>query len=202
VFEVAARIPSGIKLSPAIDHNLLPDNVEAQWVDDHGDTVECVVWTGALARSGIARSALVLTDGSPVELTGSAPNTDVTVGALGDYLYDPCGAVIRAQLLATLADQLEAVTISPEIAYLSNQSGAETPFAQRFHVREVLPLDQRTIAQRMKELGIGTLEIKKRGVDIDPAQFRTKLKLSGRDSATLFLTRIGSGRGAILADRV
>jgi hypothetical protein len=202
VFEVAARIPSGIKLSPAIDHNLLPDNVEAQWVDDHGDTVECVVWTGALARSGIARSALVLTDGAPVELTGSAPNTDVAVGALGDYLYDPCGAVIRAQLLATLADQLEAVTISPEIAYLSNQTGAKTPFAQRFHVREVLPLDQRTIAQRMKELGIGTLEIKKRGVDIDPAQFRTKLKLSGRNSATLFLTRIGSGRGAILADRV
>jgi len=202
VFEVAARIPSGIKLSPAIDHNLLPDNVEAQWVDDHGDTVECVVWTGALARSGIARSALVLTDGSPVELTGSAPNTNVPVGDLGDYLYDPCGAVIRAQLLATLAGQLEAVTISPEIAYLSNQSGAETPFAQRFRVREVLPLDQRTIAQRMKDLGIGTLEIKKRGVDIDPAQFRTKLKLSGRDSATLFLTRIGSGRGAILADRV
>jgi hypothetical protein len=202
VFGVAAQIPSGIKLSPAIDHNLLPDNVEAQWVDDHGDTVECVVWTGTLARSGIARSALVLTDGAPVELTGSTPNTDVPVGALGDYLYDPCGAVIRAQLLATLAGQLEAVTISPEIAYLSNQSGAETPFAQRFRVREVLPLDQRTIAQRMKELGIGTLEIKKRGVDIDPAQFRTKLKLSGRDSATLFLTRIGSGRGAILADRV
>lgn len=202
VFEVAARIPSGIKLSPAIDHNLLPDNVEAQWVDDHGDTVECVVWTGALARNGIARSALVLTDGVPVELTGSTPNTDVPVGAIGDYLYDPCGAVIRAQLLATLAGQLDAVTISPEIAYLSNQSGTETPFAQRFRVREVLPLDQRTIAQRMKELGIGTLEIKKRGVDIDPAQFRTKLKLSGRDSATLFLTRIGSGRGAILADRV
>jgi len=202
VFEVAARIPSGIKLSPAIDHNLLPDDVEAQWVDDHGDTVECVVWTGALARNGIARSALVLTDGVPVELTGSTPNTDVPVGAIGDYLYDPCGAVIRAQLLATLAGQIDAVTISPEIAYLSNQSGAETPFAQRFRVREVLPLDQRTIAQRMKELGIGTLEIKKRGVDIDPAQFRTKLKLSGRDSATLFLTRIGSGRGAILADRV
>jgi hypothetical protein len=53
----------------------------------------------------------------------------------------------------------------------------------------------------MKELGIGTLEIKKRGVDIDPAQFRTKLKLSGPNSATLVLTRIGSGRGAILADR-
>jgi hypothetical protein len=202
VFDTAATIPSGIKLSPAIDHNLIPDGVEAQWVDDHGDTVECVVWTGALARKGIARSALVLTDGTPTELTGGEPNTTVAVGAVGEFLYDPCGAVIRAQLLGTLAAQLGASIISDQIAYLSNDTGEQTPFAQRFRVREVMPLDQRTIAQRMKELGIGTLEIKKRGVDIDPAQFRTKLKLAGKNSATLILTRIGSGRGAILADRV
>jgi SAM-dependent methyltransferase len=202
VFDTAATIPSGIKLSPAIDHNLIPDGVEAQWVDDHGDTVECVVWTGALARKGIARSALVLTDGTPTELTGGEPNTTVAVGAVGEFLYDPCGAVIRAQLLGTLAAQLGASIISDQIAYLSNDTGEQTPFAQRFRVREVMPLDQRTIAQRMKELGIGTLEIKKRGVDVDPAQFRTKLKLTGKKSATLILTRIGSGRGAILADRL
>jgi len=201
VFDTATRIPSGIKLSPAINHDILPDGVEAQWVDDHGDTVECVVWTGTLAREGVTRSALVLTDGPPVELTGGEPNADVPVGGVGAFLYDPCGAVIRSQLLGTLASQLGANTIADQIAYLSNDSGEETPFAQRFRVREVLPLDQRTIAQRMKELGIGTLEIKKRGVDIDPAQFRTKLKLSGPNSATLVLTRIGSGRGAILADR-
>jgi hypothetical protein len=143
----------------------------------------------------------VLTDGPPVELTGGEPNADDPVGVVGTFLYDPCGAVIRSQLLGTLASQLGANTIADQIAYLSSDSGVETPFAQRFSVREVLPLDQRTIAQRMKELGIGTLEIKKRGVDIDPAQFRTKLKLSGPNSATLILTRIGTGRGAILADR-
>lgn len=202
VFDAAAQTPSGIKLSPALDHSLLPDNIEAQWVDDHGDTVECVVWTGVLARQGVARSALVLTDGPPVELTGAGPNSDVAVGTIGKYVYDPCGAVIRAQLLGTLAQQLGATTVADQIAYLSNDTGLETPFAQRFAVREVLPLDQRTIAQRMKELGIGTLEIKKRGVDVDPAQFRTKLKLAGKNSATLILTRIGSGRGAILADRL
>jgi hypothetical protein len=54
----------------------------------------------------------------------------------------------------------------------------------------------------MRELEIGTLEIKKRGVDIDPAEFRTKLKLSGKKSATLLLTRGSAGRIAILADRV
>ncbi|MDP4586412.1 MAG: hypothetical protein NWS64_03840, partial [Microbacteriaceae bacterium] len=39
-------------------------------------------------------------------------------------------------------------------------------------------------------------------VDIDPATFRTKLKLKGSRSATLFLTRAGDGRTAIIAERI
>ena len=35
-----------------------------------------------------------------------------------------------------------------------------------------------------------------------PAALRTKLKLRGDESATLFVTRIGAKRVAILADRV
>lgn len=201
VFDVASRIPSGIKVSPAIDQALLPDDAECQWVDDHGDTVECIVWTGSLARDGIRRSALVLGESGSHELTSHEPDTDVAIGTVGAYLYDPCGAVLRAQLLGRLARDLEATLVADTIAYLSNDSGIQSPFASRFRVREILPLDQRTIAARMRELEIGTLEIKKRGVDIDPAQFRTKLKLSGPNSATLFLTRSPKGRVAILADR-
>jgi hypothetical protein len=201
VFDVAARIPSGIKLSPAISHELLPDNAEAQWVDDSGDTVECVVWTGALARPGIRQSALVLGK-SPVELTASEPDADVPVGEISTYLYDPSGAVIRAQLLGALARDLSAHTISESIAYLSGDTLVDTPFAAAFRVVETLPLDIRTIAQYCRDAGIGTLEIKKRGVDIDPAVFRTKLKLKGSQSATLVLTRVRDGRLAIVAERI
>lgn len=201
VFDVASATPSGIKLSPAIPHELLPDDAEAQWVDDGGDTVECVVWTGVLARPGIRRSALIL-GASVVELTASEPDSDVPVGDISGFLYDPSGAVIRAQLLGALARTLSAHTIASSIAYLSSDELVDTPFAQAFRVVETLPLDIRTIAQYCRDEGIGTLEIKKRGVDIDPATFRTKLKLSGKKSATLFLTRAGDGRVAIVAERL
>lgn len=202
VFEIAARIPSGIKLSPAIDHDIVPTDAECQWIDDRGDTVECIVWTGILARPGITRSALVIGESGTHELVSEAPETSVELGEVSEFLYDPCGAVLRAQLLGLLARDLSATIIADQIAYLTNDTGEETPFAQRFRVREVLPLDQRSIAARLRELGIGTVEIKKRGVDIDPAEFRTKLKLSGPHSATLFLTRVGDGRAAILAERL
>ena len=202
VFDVAATKPTGIKLSPAIDQGILPEDAECQWIDDRGDTVECIVWTGKLARPGIRRSALVLGDGESHEMVASQPDTDVSLGEIGEYLYDPCGSVLRAQLLGKLATELGATLVADQIAYLSNDTGEQSPFAQLFRVREVLPLDQRAIAARMRELGIGTLEIKKRGVDVDPAEFRTKLKLAGKLSATLILTRGPNGRVAILADRV
>ncbi|MEY4319983.1 MAG: hypothetical protein RL378_1087 [Actinomycetota bacterium] len=201
VFDVAQTIPSGIKLSPAIAHELLPDGVEAQWVEDSGDTVECVVWTGTLARPNIARSALIL-GAESAELTASAPDSVVEVGDVGAYVYDPSGAIIRAQLLGTLARQLGAHTIASSIAYLSSDTLVQTPFAQAFHVIDIVPLDIRAIAQYCRNAGIGTLEIKKRGVDIDPATFRTKLKLKGSRSATLIVTRAGDGRVAIVAERV
>ncbi len=201
VFDVASRIPSGIKLSPAVPHELIPNEVEAQWVDDRGDTVECVVWTGSLARPNVARSALILGDDT-AELTAPAPDSELTVGPIGAYVYDPSGAVIRAELLGALADRIGAHGIAPTIAYLSSDAHTETPFAQAFRVVDVLALDQRTIAAYCRDHSIGTLEIKKRGVDIDPAQFRTKLKLSGKNSATLIATRAGDGRVAIVCERV
>jgi hypothetical protein len=202
VFEIAATKSSGIKLSPAIDQGILPADAECQWIEERGDTVECIVWTGKLARPGIRRSALVLGDGESHEMVASEPDTAVSLDEIGEYLYDPCGSVLRAQLLGKLASELGATLIADQIAYLSNNTGKPTPFAQLFRVREVLPLDQRTIAARMRELGIGTLEIKKRGVDVDPAEFRTKLKLAGKLTATLILTRGPNGRVAILAERV
>ena len=73
---------------------------------------------------------------------------------------------------------------------------------QSFRVREQLPNDVKALARALRERGIGTLEIKKRGVDIDPATLRTKLKLRGSASATLIVTRVGDRRLTLLADRL
>ncbi|WP_306233065.1 class I SAM-dependent methyltransferase [Agrococcus beijingensis] len=199
VFARAAAQPAGVKLAPGIDRDLLPTDAEHQWVTDGLETVEAVVWTGRLARSGIARSALVLGDGGAAELVGDPAHPEP--GELGEWLYEPAGAVIRAELIGTLAERLGARSVSDGIAYLTADAHVETPLAQAFRVRETLPLDERRIAQRLRELGIGELEIKKRGADLDPAALRKRLKLKGDERATLIATRVGGRHRAILADR-
>lgn len=200
-FEIGSRLPTGVKLGPGIDRDLIPAGVEAQWISVDRDVVELGVWFGAAARPGIGRSALVIGEHGSAELTAAEDSADVELGELGEYLYEPDGAVIRARLIGDLARTIDARMLSDQIAYLTTDSAVETPFAVGFRITETLPLDERAIKKRLQALGIGTLEIKKRGVDVDPAQFRAKLSLKGKGNATLFLTRVAGKRVALLAER-
>ncbi|WP_295013252.1 class I SAM-dependent methyltransferase [uncultured Microbacterium sp.] len=201
-FALAERVPTGIKLGPAHDRDEIPDSVEAQWVSADGDVVELVLWSGTLARPGVRRAALVIRGDRAHELTAPADTEDAPVRPLGAYVHEPDGAVIRARLIGDLARRLDAGMLDPHIAYLTSDAAAGSPFAASFRVRDVLPVNAKAISAALRTAGIGRLEIKKRGVDVDPAAFRKKLALRGSGSATLILVRIGDARHAILADRV
>ena len=152
------------------------------------------LWFGALARPRIRRSALVIDASGSHELTAPEDSDDVETGELGDFIYEPDGAVIRARLIGDLARSLGARMLSDGIAYLTSSTLVATPFASAFRVLETLPTPQGS-----RNMG---LDIKKRGVDFDPAALRKRLSLSGRESATLVLTRIAGRHTALLVDRV
>ncbi|MFT4157271.1 MAG: class I SAM-dependent methyltransferase [Microbacterium sp.] len=201
-FDVASRLPSGIKLGPAHDRDALPQDCEAQWVSADGSVVELLVWTGILARDSIRRSAIVIRGERTFELTAAADTEDEPVRELGAYLHEPDGAVIRARLIGDVARSLEAGMLDEHIAYLTADAALTSPFVQSFRVRETMPANPKAISAVLRRNDIGSIEIKKRGMDIDPAAFRKKLALKGPQSATLILTRLGNQRVAILADRV
>jgi hypothetical protein len=201
-FDLLGRMPGGMKLGPGFDRTRVPDDVEAQWVSADGSTVELVVWSGALRREGVGRSALVLRGDDAWELAAPADTADEPVRALGAFVHEPDGAVIRARLIGDVARALDAGMLAPGIAYLTSDAALTSPFVSSFRVREVLPADTKALAKALRARGIGTLEIKKRGVDVDPAVLRTRLGLRGEESATLLLTRVGGKRVALLASRV
>ncbi|MBG6108928.1 class I SAM-dependent methyltransferase [Frigoribacterium sp. CG_9.8] len=201
-FGIADRLPAGIKLGPGIDRDLIPAEAEAQWVSVDRDVVELGLWFGVLARPGIRRSALVIGEHGMAELTSAEDSADVETGTLGSYLYEPDGAVIRSRLIGDLGRRIGAMMLSDGIAYLTSDEAIETPFAACFRVIESFPLDERRLRKELAARGIGSLEIKKRGVDIDPAMFRKKLSLHGPASATLVLTRVAGRHTALLCERV
>ncbi|HEY9477371.1 MAG TPA: class I SAM-dependent methyltransferase [Microbacteriaceae bacterium] len=200
-FGFAATLPTGVKLAPGMDRSLIPDDAEAQWVSVDREVVEVSVWFGVLARPSVRRSALLLGGQGAAELSAAGDSEDAEVGVLGQYLYEPDGAVIRARLIGEVARHIGASMLSDRIAYLTSDTAADTPFATRFRVVEALPWDERQLAKALSARGIGTLEIKKRGVDVDPARLRTKLSLKGAERATLILTRVAGRHTALLVER-
>jgi SAM-dependent methyltransferase len=201
-FGLAQRFPTGIKLAPGIDRDLLPENAEAQWVSAGREVVEVGLWFGALARPGIGRAALIVSDAGTSELTAEADSEDAEVGTLGEYVYEPDGAVIRARLIGDLVRSVGGRMLDRSIAYFTADEAIATPFASGFRLLETFPFDEKILKRELASRKIGTLEIKKRGMDVDPAQLRTKLSLRGSASATLILTRAGGKRVALLAERL
>ncbi len=198
----ADSVPVGMKLGPGFDRDRIPSHAEAQWVSVDGDVVELGVWTGALARDGVRRAALVVSDVGTHELTASADSDDEAVRPLGAYLYEPDGAVIRARLIGDLARRIGAGMVSDRIAYLTSDELESTPFATAFRIVANLPLDEKTIKRELRSRRVGVLEVKKRGADIDPAVFRKRMALSGPNAATVVLTRVGGRHRALIAERV
>jgi len=184
-----------VKLGPGIRHDWLPEGAEAEWVSVDRDVVEACLWLGEAAE--VQRRASVCKAGEWHELTGTGEEKAV-VGEVAEYLYEPDGAVIRAGLVAELAEELGANTAHENIAYLYSDELREIPFARAWRVEEVWPLHPKKLRSLLAEREIGRLTIKQRGTGIDPAALRKQLKPKGPNEATLVLTRIGTDHAAIL----
>jgi hypothetical protein len=117
-------------------------------------------------------------------------------------LYEPDPAVIRAGLIDTLAEHLHARRVQPGIAYLVAARHTATPFATAFEVLDVLDAGEKSLRAWVRGQGIGTLEIKKRGLEVDPAALRRRLKPSGSASATIVLTPTPAGARALVVRRL
>ena len=202
VFEMATKLPTGIKLAPGMDRELIPQGVEAQWVSHHGSVVEMVLWSGALKREGITRSALVISRSGTAEMVAGGDSPDAEVGDLQEYLYEPDGAIIRARLIGDLARSVDATMIDGSIAYFSASAAHHSPLMQGFQIIEHVPYTPKNVSALVGGANLGNLEIKKRGIDVDPAELRKTLPLSGSGSATLILTRVNGKKTALLAKRL
>jgi hypothetical protein len=119
----------------------------------------------------------------------------------GEFLYDPSPAVTRAGLVEDLARQLGAWKIDEQIAFLSTDAERDTPFARTLRVIDSAPWSDKRARQRLRELGIGAADIRRRGLAGDVDAIRKRLKLGGPHRATIVLTRVADEPwGLICAD--
>ncbi|MDN4480880.1 THUMP-like domain-containing protein [Demequina muriae] len=198
VLALRERFPAlGVKVGPAIDHSHVPTGVEAQWVSVDGSVVEAALWCGPLAQEP-GHTALVIGADGAHRLAGTTDRADA--GALGDYVYEPDGAVIRAGLVGELAHLTGTHLLDPTIAYLTSDSPLGSPFVRGYRILESMPFKVKPLAAALRARDVGTVDIKKRGVDVTPEQLRPQLRLQGSVRLTVIVTRVAGRRTALLAE--
>ncbi len=174
----------GIKTAPGLPREAVPPRWEAEFVALGRGLKEALVWSPALASA--RRRATVLPGGDTLV---DAIGDPVPVAEPGRYLLDPNPAVTRAGLVQELARAIGAWQIDPMIAFLSADGPVSTPFARTLRVLDSLPWHEKQVARKLRALGIGSADIRRRGLAGDVAQIHRRLALQGNRSATIVLTR-------------
>src|SRR5258708_18439900 len=78
------------------------------------------------------------------------------------------------------------------IAFLSADEPKLTPFARTLRIVESAPWHEKRFAARLRELGIGSVDIRRRGLAGDVDRIHRRLRLRGPAAAVLVLTRVVS----------
>ena len=197
-----AKHPDGaIKLAPA---TVLPEDfapeAEREWIGQSRACRQQVAWIGNLSRHPSMHTATVLARNerhAPVSITG-LPDRDVPVAAkLGSFVHEPHSAVLAGRLTGALAEIFGLQAITPRVAYLtSDRLIDDDARLTTFEVVAALPFDIKQVKAALRKRKMGRLEIKHRGLQLDPDLLQKRLNVPGDHRGCLIIV---GGREKVLA---
>jgi hypothetical protein len=211
-----ARTPAiGVKVAPGVSNADLAglDVPEVEFISVDGDLKEAMLWFGPLAghgrRATILRSVGTFRDENMAGQRSNAQafsmlnaqcSIQAPIAPPAAYLYEPDPAVIRARAVAALAEQLGAAQLDREIAYLTADRAAATPFARCWRVLEWQPFGLKRLRARLRDLDAGAVTVKKRGSPLDTDALARQLSGRGARPLVVALTQVAGRPAALICE--
>jgi hypothetical protein len=196
---------AAIKLAPATE---VPEhwlsNAERLWIGSRRECRQQVAWFGGLAEYPGLHSAIMLNSaGRPSRTLVGRPAVFVDIAdEIGQYVYEPAPVVLAADLTAILAEEHGLRALAVGVDYLTADRRVDDALLNGFQVEDVIPFDQRKLRGILRQRGIGRVEVKKRGVDVDTAQLQKRFSSSDEGVASLLIARHQGCVQAIVAQRI
>lgn len=202
--ELLRANPQGsMKIAPAaqVDASDWPA-CEREWLGSRGECRQQVLWFGDLARESGQHVATVV---SPHQATSFVGSADVPLNPASEilgYIYEPDATVLAAHLAGAMAAEQQLSAITAGGGYLTADQSVSHPLLAAFRVRDVLSYDLRKLKTYCREHHLGQLEIKKRGVELQPHFVRRQILGIGDQAAVIFITPFSGHVKAIVAERI
>lgn len=196
---------AAIKLAPAavLPANWLPQ-AELEWIGHNRQCQQLVARFGLLASTPGLRRATVLDDSGSVatQIVGRGDEEVELKKRVGRFVLEPHPAVLAAKLDGRLAAEHGAWQLSPLAAYYSADSCPTDLAFSAFELLETLPFDIKRIKRVVRHRDWKVTEVKKRGIDKEPASVLKKLRGHGSQEVTLIILGQPAGATAILSRRI
>ena len=189
-----------VKCAPGLDVTALGWAGEVEVVSLDGGVREACLWSPGLSDAATRRASVLTSSGRGWTITDRDPD-DAAVREPGEWIVDPDGAVVRAGLVRHWATRHGLGQLDRRIAYLTGD--ALPPGVRGFRVLGHGRYTEKSLRQELARCDCGSVEILTRGVDVDPAVLRPRLRLRGSQALSVVLTRIGNTPTAFVctADR-
>ena len=194
----------GVKISPGVNlAELDVYDAEVEFISLRGELKEAVLWFGPL-KTARKRATILpgphsmdvpavkpLAEPKSVGLAVELPDQPVerTSEPLA-FLYEPDPSILRAGLVATLGEQLDALQFDLDIAYLTSGKLIHTPFARAWAVEDWFPFGLKRLRAYLRQRGVGQVVVKKRGSPLQPETLIHDLRLKGDQERVVFLTHL------------
>lgn len=191
---VGQTLGAAVKLSPGVDPDPLPPG-ELQFISEDRKLRQAVLWTGRLAQA--PRSAVALPSGATLQGAPDVP----PCGEPDRYLLAVDPAVERAELMAALADRLDAVALHPKLGLLTRPTAASDPFVTCFERMASMGYHERRLRAWLRDHDAGIVEVKTRGGAIEPNRLANRLRGKGATLYTVFVLREGKRKVAHVTRR-
>ncbi len=213
-WEFAERLwtnqPHGaIKLAPAARVcSAWEAQLEWEWIGHRGECRQLIAWGGNLAQQlGMRRASILFRRGLPQALAartivGTGKETLLFGERIERFVYDPHPAVLAARLVPALAAELSLRALAPRGGYLTGENLLEDPALSTYEVKEVLPFDVKKLREYLRLRDAGWVEIKKRGVALEPERLRGQLRLRGSNTAWLIIAPFSKRVVALMVEPV
>ncbi len=194
---------AAIKLAPAATPpELWLRECELEWISRDGQCRQLVAWSGRLAAAPGVCVATALRGEEAFTFAGQPGSASRRVVPCGEVIFDPDPALVAAHLVDSYAQTFGLARLDPRTVYLTGDRPDVGGMLTAFRVRDVLPLKEPLISRYLKEHGVGRLEVKHRGIELDPDALRRRLKPRGDAAATLIVSPTPEGARAIVCDRL
>jgi SAM-dependent methyltransferase len=179
--QIVAKLSPGVQLD-----QLAAYDGQVEFISVKGALKEAVLWIGfdrhALRATLIAEEQILHWDTPPVMPT-------VPITEPQNWLIEPDASLLRAGLVEALAADIGAAQLDKTIAYLTSVERPSTAWARCWRVEDWMPFQLKSLRAYLRARDVGRITVKKRGVAITPDELTAKLKLRGKKSCTLVLTR-------------